>query len=67
MGSTGLVMAQSTRPLLPGSPRFEQALRARAQPYDLGRTIHTTGWRHSRLFLVYSLFIGFLYLSFALL
>ena len=58
MGGTGLAMAQSTRPLLPVSPRFEQA-RAGAWPYDLSRTLHTTGWRHLRLFLVYSSFIGF--------
>ena len=59
MGGTGLAMAQSTRPLLLVSPRFEQAARAGAQPYNLGRTLYTTGWRHSRLFLVYSSFIGF--------
>ena len=59
MGGTGLATAQSTRPLLPVSPRFEQAARAGVRPYDLGRTLHTTGWRHSRLFLVYSSFIGF--------
>ena len=59
MGGTRLAAAQSTRPLLLVSPRFEQAARVGAQPYDLGRTLHITGWRHSRLFLVYSSFIGF--------
>ena len=57
MGGTGLVMVQLTRLLLLVSPRFEQA--ARAWPYNLDRTLYTTGWRHSRLFLVYSSFIGF--------
>jgi hypothetical protein len=58
-GHTGLATAHSTRPLLPLSPRFEQGAREQARPYDLGRTLHTTGWRHSMLFLFYSSFIDF--------
>ena len=59
MGGTGLATAHSTRPLLPLSPRFEQGARAQARPYAHGRTLHSPGWRHSRLFLFYSSFINF--------
>jgi hypothetical protein len=41
------------------SPRSRQVARAQARQYDLGRTLHSTGWRHSRLFLFYSSFIDF--------
>jgi hypothetical protein len=49
---TGLPMAQSTRPLLLHFLRSEQGARVRAQPYDLGRTLHAIRYRHSRLFLL---------------
>ena len=65
MGGTGLPTAQSTRPLLPLYLRFEQGARARAQPYDLGRTLHGTRYRHSRLFLLYPSFIDY-YIPFSL-
>jgi len=58
-GGTGLATAQSTRPILGLSPRFEQGARARAWPYAHGRTVHNTRCRHSRLFLFYSSFIDF--------
>jgi hypothetical protein len=59
MGGTSLATAHSTRPLLPLSPRFEQGARAQARPYALGWILHSTRWRHSRLFLFYSSFIDF--------
>src|SRR5688572_20988654 len=39
--------------------RCEQGARARAQPYDLGRTAHSIASRNSRLFLIYSSFIDY--------
>ena len=62
MGGTGLPTGQSTRPPLPLSLRCEQGARARAQPYDLGRTPHSIVSSNSRLFLIYSSFIDFLYI-----
>ena len=59
MGGTGLVTVQSTRPLLPLSPRSEH--RARPPPhsrrYAHGRAFHSTGSTHSRLFMFYSSYI----------
>ena len=59
MGGTELATAQSTRPLLPLYLRFQQGARARAWPYDLGRTLHSTGYGHSMLFLLYSWLIDY--------
>jgi hypothetical protein len=59
MGGTGLPMAQSTHPLLLLYLRLEQGVPTRAQPYDLGRTLHSTGYRHSRLFFLYMSFIDY--------
>jgi hypothetical protein len=59
MGGTRLAITHLTQPLLPLSPRFEQEARAQARPYAYGRALHSTRWRHSRLFLFYSSFIDF--------
>ena len=57
MNGTGFATVQSTHMLLPLYLRFEQVARARAQPYDLDRTLHSIGYKHSRLFMLYSSFI----------
>jgi len=57
MAGTGLATASSTRPLLPLSPRSEQATRARGRPYAHGRPVHSTPCRLCRLLLFYSSFI----------
>jgi hypothetical protein len=59
MGGTGLPTGQSTRPPLPLYLRCELGARARAQPYDLGRTAHNIVSSNSRLFLIYSSFIDY--------
>jgi hypothetical protein len=59
MGGTGLPTAQSTRPLLLLYLRLEQGAPARAQPYDLGRTLHSIGYRHFRLLFLYMSFIDY--------
>jgi hypothetical protein len=41
----------------------EQGARARAQPYDLGKTTHNIAYKNSRLSLIYSLFIEY-YITF---
>jgi hypothetical protein len=52
MGGTGLPMGQLTRRPLPLYLRCEQGVRARAQPYDLGRTTHIITYNNSRLVLL---------------
>jgi hypothetical protein len=59
MGGTGLPTGQLTRPPLPLCLRCEQGARARAQPYDLGRTGHIIGYNNCRLLLIYSSFIDY--------
>jgi hypothetical protein len=59
MGGIGLPTVQSTRPVLLLYLRLEQGARVRAQAYDLGKTLHSTGYRHSRSFLLYSSFIDY--------
>lgn len=60
MGVTGLATAQSTRPVHPPSPRFEPGARAQARLYALGRTLHSTGLRHFRLFEIQFVVLSFL-------
>jgi hypothetical protein len=67
MGGTRLTMVHSTQPLLSLYLRFKQGERARAWPYALDRTLDSIGYRHSRLFLLYSSFIDYYNLFFALL
>jgi hypothetical protein len=57
MGGTILVTASSTRPLLRPSPRSEHGARTQAFPYVHGRTLHSSGFCHSRWFLFYSSYI----------
>jgi hypothetical protein len=59
MGGIGLPTAQLTRPLLLVYLRLEQEARLRAQSYDLGRTLHSTAYRHFRSFLLYPSFIDY--------
>lgn len=59
MAGSGLATAHSTRPVLPTSPRFARGARARARPYDHGRTLLSLGSTHSRLFLFHSAFVDF--------
>jgi hypothetical protein len=59
MGGTGLPTGQSTSSPLPLCLKCEQGARARAQPYDLGRTAHNIASRKSSLFLTYSSFIDY--------
>jgi len=59
MADSELATTQSTRPVLPLSPRFEHGARVPARRYAHGRTLHGSRWLHSRLFLFYSLFIDF--------
>ena len=59
MAGTGLATAHLTQPVLPLSPRFERGARTQARTYAHGRTLHSPGWRHSRLFKFHSSFIDF--------
>ena len=59
MAGSGLATAQSTRPVLPLSPRFEHGARVPVRRYGHGRTLHGSRWTCSRLFLFYSSFIDF--------
>jgi hypothetical protein len=59
MGGTGLLTGQSTHPPLPLYVRCVQGARARAQPYDLGRTAYNITYKNNRLFLTYSSFIDY--------
>jgi hypothetical protein len=59
MGGTTLALTHSTRPMLPLSPTFEPGARAQAWSYTHDRRFSRSRWRHSRLFLLYSLFIDF--------
>src|SRR6187455_1642901 len=52
----GAIDSSSTPTL---SLRCEQGARARAQPYDLGRTAHSIVSSNSRLFLIYSSLIDY--------
>jgi hypothetical protein len=58
-GRYWIAEAQSTRPLLLLYLRLEQGARVRAQAYNLGKTLHGTGYRHSRSFLLYLSFIDY--------
>jgi len=59
MTGSRLATAQSTRPVLPLSPKFEHGARVPVRRYAHGRTLHGSRWTHSRLFLFYSSFIDF--------
>jgi hypothetical protein len=51
-GRTGLSTGQLTCRPLPLCLRCKQGARARAQPYDLGRTSHVIAYNNSRLVLL---------------
>jgi hypothetical protein len=59
MDGTGLTTSQSNCPPLPLYLKFEQGVRERGRPYDHDMISHSIRYKNSKLFLLYSSFIGY--------